>query len=108
MEIYDCLVYINANYIYAIKMENEMCRPRIPRHDDVHTSSAIWFSLFLSGPLLEFHFTEVQDGSCALVDAVLLFSSETQHVKSVLDVKKANSKSKTPFSCQCFFIDIFV
>lgn len=50
--------------------------------------SAIGFSLFFTTPLLEFHATHVHDGRGDLVDVILLFLGEAQHVEGLLLLKR--------------------
>lgn len=49
------------------------------------TFSAVWLRLFLPLLLFELHVSKVHDGTCQLVNGVLLFWSEAQHIKGALE-----------------------
>ena len=49
------------------------------------TAGAVWFSLFLSRSLLEFHFTEMEDGSTSFVSGQgLSVEVESKNFEGVL------------------------
>ena len=55
-------------------------------YEVVHTGGSVSFSLLLSGPLFELHFTKMHDGGCALEHTVLLFRRETQNIEGILRI----------------------
>lgn len=58
------------------------------------TFSAVWFCLLLPLLLLELHVSKVHDGTCQLVNGVLLFWSEAQHVKGTLETAPISVKPR--------------
>ena len=58
------------------------------------TFSAVWFRLLLPLLLLELHVSKVHDGACQLVNGVLLFWSEDQHVKGALEAAPISVKPR--------------
>lgn len=58
------------------------------------TFCAVRLRLLLPLLLLELHVSKVHDGTCQLVNGVLLFWSEAQHVKGTLEAAPVSVKPR--------------